>query len=232
MIGKQNHSDRFIRPSRTFVPLLLAGALAGALLASATWAGARSTAGAAQERLAPLSKAFKGRLPITELNEDEAILHALNRLGYGPRPGDVDRVRKMGLERWIDQQLHPETIDDSALAARLDAYPTLAMSPAKLLEDYPAPEMAAKRMGISVEEYRKRQEATARQQAAAGQGMRAPGETGPQRVVSELAMAKLTRAIYSERQLNEQLADFWFNPDAAAENDAAGTSAARRQAGS
>ncbi len=211
MIGKQNHSDRFTRPSRTFVPLLLAGALAGALLASATWAGVRSTAGAARERSAPLSKAFKGRLPITELNEDEAILHALNRLGYGPRPGDVDRVRKMGLERWIDQQLHPETIDDSALAARLDAYPTLAMSPAKLLEDYPAPEMAAKRMGISVEEYRKRQEATARQQAAAGQGMRAPGETGPQRVVSELAMAKLTRAIYSERQLNEQLADFWFN---------------------
>src|SRR5712692_839160 len=94
MIGEQDYSDRFIRPSRTFVPLLLAGALAGALLVSANWAGARSTAGAARERLAPLSKTFKGRLPITELNEDEAILHALNRLGYGPRPGDVDRVRK------------------------------------------------------------------------------------------------------------------------------------------
>src|SRR6266849_4941390 len=86
VIGKQNHSGRFIRPSRTFVPLLLAGALAGALLASATRAGARSAAGAARERLAPLSTAFKGRLPITELNEDEATLHALNRLGYGPRP--------------------------------------------------------------------------------------------------------------------------------------------------
>src|SRR5713226_8919215 len=53
------------------------------------------------------SKSFKGRLPITELSEDEAILHALNRLGYGPRPGDIERVRRIGLERWIEQQLHP-----------------------------------------------------------------------------------------------------------------------------
>ncbi len=211
MLGNQDRPIRFTRRSRTIVPLWLAGALAGAWLVSATWAGAPGTGGTAQERPAPLSKAFKGRLPITELNEDEAILHAMNRLGYGPRPGDLDHVRKMGLERWIDRQLHPETIDDSALAARLEAYPTLAMSPAKMLEEYPTPEMAAKRMGIRVEEYRKRQEAKARQQATTGQGMRGPEEMGPQRVVSELAMAKLTRAIYSERQLDQQLADFWFN---------------------
>lgn len=44
-------------------------------------------------------KKFKGKLPITELTEDEAIMHAMNRLGYGPRPGDVQRVRKMGMEK-------------------------------------------------------------------------------------------------------------------------------------
>lgn len=46
-----------------------------------------------------LDSKFKGHLPITELTEDQAILHALNRLAYGPRPGDVERVRQMGLEK-------------------------------------------------------------------------------------------------------------------------------------
>ena len=65
------------------------------------------------------SARFPGKLPITELTEDEAIVHALNRLGYGPQPGEVERIKQMGLETWIAQQLHPEKIDDSALAARL-----------------------------------------------------------------------------------------------------------------
>ena len=55
-----------------------------------------------------LDPALKGKLPISELNEDEAIVHALNRLGYGPRPGDLDRVKRMGLENWIEHQLHPK----------------------------------------------------------------------------------------------------------------------------
>jgi hypothetical protein len=54
-----------------------------------------------------LDKKFKGKLPITELTQDQAILHAMNRLGYGPRPGDVQYIRKTGLEKWLDQQLHP-----------------------------------------------------------------------------------------------------------------------------
>ena len=68
--------------------------------------------------------ALKG-LPITELSPDEAILHALNRLAYGPRPGDIDRVRQMGLAKWIDQQLNPNSIDDKAVDARLENYPDL-----------------------------------------------------------------------------------------------------------
>src|SRR5271170_1057148 len=56
-------------------------------------------------------------LPVTELSSDEAVLHALNRLAYGPRPGDVERVKQMGLAKWIDQQLNPNSIDDQALQA-------------------------------------------------------------------------------------------------------------------
>ena len=83
-------------------------------------------------------------LPITELSADEAILHALNRLAYGPRPGDVERVRQTGLAKWIDQQLNPNSIDDKAVEARLDTYPTLRMSSATLLAQYPQPKQAEK----------------------------------------------------------------------------------------
>lgn len=166
-----------------------------------------------------LSKTFKGKLPITELSEDEAILHALNRLGYGPRPGDIERVREMGLEKWIDQQLDPESIDDSALDERLSEFRTLKMSSAQLLENYPAPQQTAKAEGITKEEAKdelkeKRQDAVA-QMRAAGQTDAAQLQLarmqGPQRIVAELSMAKVDRAIYSERQLEAVMEDFWFN---------------------
>lgn len=176
---------------------------------------------------APGPPGFAGRLPVAELSEDEAIFHALNRLAFGPRPGEIERVRRMGLENWIGQQLHPEMIDDSEAAARLERFPTLAMSPAQLLAEYPHPVMAARRAGVSPEEYRRELERRrevlerTREQREAGQPvdpeaarmfMQTAREfRGPQRILAELSAAKLTRAIYSERQLEELLADFWFN---------------------
>jgi len=219
-------------------------------------------------------------LPITELSADEAIFHALNRLAYGPRPGDVERVRQMGLAKWIDQQLNPNSIDDKALEARLGDYPTLRMSTAKLIEDYPQPKQAekeaAKRAQAQLEQQQQsrsdaaaalvakdmeadlsaRETAVAQKDApsstaqgdAADAGANPPspmkqdpamensGTKGagkrnslgggdpnnvpraiaedskrPQRVVAELAMAKMTRSIYSERQLQQVMDDFWFN---------------------
>src|ERR1700693_3967283 len=58
--------------------------------------------------LATAQNRTAGALPPTSLTDDQAILHALNRLGYGPRPGDVARLKQMGLAKWVDQQLHPE----------------------------------------------------------------------------------------------------------------------------
>jgi uncharacterized protein (DUF1800 family) len=156
--------------------------------------------------VASLSRQFKGALPITELTEDEAIIHVLNRLAYGSRPGDIERVRKMGLEKWIQLQLHPENIDDSAVAARLAEYSTSQMSVSQLIDEYPTPQTAAKRLGITVEEYHKRLA-----EMAKDPDNRTPTRKLPQRIVDELTMAKVTRALYSERQLNERMLDFWFN---------------------
>src|SRR5262249_14341815 len=83
-------------------------------------------------------------LPVAELSADEAILHALNRLAYGPRPGDVERIKQMGLAKWIDQQLNPKSIDDSAVEARLNVYPTLKMPTAQLLAEHSNSKQAAK----------------------------------------------------------------------------------------
>src|SRR5258707_13183080 len=64
-------------------------------------------------------------LATQDLTQDQAIMHVLNRLGFGPRPGDVERVREMGIEKYIDGQLNPAKIDDSATEARLKRYTTL-----------------------------------------------------------------------------------------------------------
>ena len=72
-----------------------------------------------------------------QMDEQKRAAHALNRLAFGPRPGDVERVVAMGVDRWIDRQLHPEKIDDSALETRLNALPTLQMSTRELVENFP-----------------------------------------------------------------------------------------------
>src|SRR6266436_5537310 len=233
-------------------------------------------AAAAKDKKAKQDPALKG-LPITELSADEAILHALNRLAYGPRPGDVERVRQMGMAKWIEEQLNPGSIDDKALEARLQNYPTLRLSTAKLIDEYPQPKQAAKLAGLTKQEF-KAQEAEKRRadaaaetvagdmrQAPAGGDGEAPQQNvedapakqemtdtpapmkmdqprgnlatngggartalgggdpnnvpravaddskRPQRIVAELGMAKVTRAIYSNRQLQQVMDDFWFN---------------------
>src|SRR5438477_1401567 len=88
-------------------------------------------------------------LPISDLTADEAIFHALNRLAYGPRPGDIERIKRIGLSTWIDQQLNPNSIDDKAVQARLDDLPALRLSTAKLIEDYPRPKQAEKKAAIA-----------------------------------------------------------------------------------
>jgi hypothetical protein len=65
----------------------------------------------------------KRRTSRSSAGDQRRALHALNRLTFGPRPGDVQRVMAIGVDKWIDLQLHPEKIDDSALAAHLEPLP-------------------------------------------------------------------------------------------------------------
>src|SRR5262249_39638565 len=76
-----------------------------------------------------------------QMDENKKIQHALNRFTFGPRPGDVDAVRAMGLDKWFDQQLHPDKIDDSALETRLAPFRTLKMSTREMMENFPPPEV-------------------------------------------------------------------------------------------
>jgi uncharacterized protein (DUF1800 family) len=250
------------------------------------------------------------------VNDQKRAFHALNRLTFGLRPGDVQRVMAFGVDRWIDLQLHPERIDDGALNARLQPFRTLRMSTRELAESFPdgqeinqvrngkrpMPSDAALRMVYQVQIARQQEKKDRKQEAAKnsapvqsdGAGMTdaaldptvsavkiAPKEDEGRRreqvlyadldiqqlqelpadqrfekilsmsaddqlevadsfrrgkgqelleglspkdretllamnnpggvVTAELAQAKLLRAIYSERQLEEVMTDFWFN---------------------
>jgi uncharacterized protein (DUF1800 family) len=199
------------------VILILIATLFALLLAPRAHAG-NTSADALAISHAKLSKSFAGNLPITQLTEDEAIVHALSRLAYGPRPGDVERIRKMGLEKWIDAQLSFTSGNDPALDTRLNKFKTLKMSPGELLTKYPPPNQAAKRSGMSVEDYRQQmqQKMRASREELRQQGMdpaQIQFETmpGPQRIQAELDLATIDRAIYSDRQLYEVMSNFWAN---------------------
>jgi uncharacterized protein (DUF1800 family) len=137
-------------------------------------------------------------------NDDRAIVHVLSRTGFGPRPGDVERIRAMGLQRYIDEQLHPERIPDAAIASRLAGLTTIGMSSRQIAEQYELPQLEARR----------RRKAEGKDNDAAPGDGKQPPDAMQQRapgVMIELSEQKLLRAVYSDRQLQEVLTDFWFN---------------------
>lgn len=138
--------------------------------------------------------------PSKPLTEKERAEHALNRLGFGPRPGDVDRVVAMGVDKWIERQLHPEGIDDAAVTARLASFDTLKKSNGDMIDEYYKPIVAARKA-------KKEGEA---EQAEDNEEMKAMRQKA-RRVVGELSAQRIIRAADSERQLDEVMADFWLN---------------------
>ncbi|HSQ19483.1 MAG TPA: DUF1800 domain-containing protein, partial [Blastocatellia bacterium] len=144
--------------------------------------------GAAERLIPPPGATSKER--IGRLTEDQKILQLLNRITFGPRPGDVARVKEAGIDRFLEEQLQSEAIDDSELARRLEVLPTQQLASAELYQLYPPPQAAEQRVNEK----------------------NAPPVFGrPQQVIGELVQQKLVRAVSSNRQLLEVLTDFWFN---------------------
>jgi len=76
-----------------------------------------------------------------QMDDQKRAVHVLNRLTFGPRPGDVQRVMSMSVDKWVDLQLQPEKIDDSALDARLAPFRTLRMDTREIVQNFPPPEV-------------------------------------------------------------------------------------------
>ena len=117
--------------------------------------------------------------------DDRAIVHVLSRTGFGPRPGDVERVRSLGIQRYVEEQLRPERIADAATIARLADLTTIGLSSQQIAEQYEIPQLEARK-----------------EKKAGADGKQPPPDAMPQRattVMVELAEQKLLRAVYSER---------------------------------
>jgi uncharacterized protein (DUF1800 family) len=230
-------------------------------------------------------KKHENPLSAAQMDPSKRALHALNRLTFGPRPGDVQRVEAIGIDHWIDEQLHPDKINDSALETRLIPLRTLRMDTKEIVENFPPnPVIRAVANGKqslpsdplkrAVYQAQLERFQTAQQKKDGSTSAPQPDENqsaidakteelldmppdervkallklspeeqhaltmslkggqrdqflqgmnpkqretvqaldNPQNVVAqELVQAKLLRAIYSERQLQEVMTDFWFN---------------------
>lgn len=131
-----------------------------------------------------------------QLTETERLHHVAHRLSFGPRPGQIDAMRRMGIDRWIEQQLDPERIRDTPGDELSAAYHHLHKTPAQLAQEFPPPNvlLRAAQRGGQVDSAALRREARERRT-----------------LDRELMSARLARAVVSERQLNEVMVDFWLN---------------------
>ncbi len=131
------------------------------------------------------------------LTPRDSALHALNRLAYGPRPGEVEQVAATGVMRWIERQLDPRRIPDRRLEERERAFAIL---------EYDADELAAIFVEARRERMKRQRDSTAARapaDGAAAQPLR--------RLAAQFQQLAVVRATLSERQLLEVMADFWTN---------------------
>ncbi len=179
------------------------------------------------------------------LTEDQKILHVLNRLGFGARPGDVERVKAMGLNKYIEQQLNPFSISDTLADAKIKNLDVLNLSNEEIFAKYPTPsavlQAVAKENGLDKGDVAQLKAKNKKNAAADdGKAMMTEQQSNtdntqlnedekqkiqqevaelykqnnygrPQQITQQLNASRIMRAVYSERQLQEQMVDFWSN---------------------
>ncbi len=129
-------------------------------------------------------------LEVGNMPQEKRASHALNRLAFGPRPGDLERVNQIGVERYLREQLDPQSIPvPPDLVHRVGALRTLQMTPVELFETFQLPVQQAKGDKDAQKEARQRSEV----------------------ILQEAVEGRLMRAIYGPRQLQEVMTAFWFN---------------------
>jgi uncharacterized protein (DUF1800 family) len=162
--------------------------------------------------------------------------HLVDRITFGARPGDLERVKQMGWQHYLDEQLHPEKISDQAAESKIAGIPSLTMTSGQIARSYPPPKViqqVLKAQGLDVpgQAANNQNKPASQEQTTTGQNgeaemppaellkkrndaramFRQLGYKPPQGLVSELQQARLLRAVYSERQLQEVMTDFWMN---------------------
>ena len=145
-------------------------------------------------------------------SDHRSILHVLNRVGYGPTAAAIEQVKRVGVQSYVEAQLRPDRLPDTAMAARLSGFTTLSKSSRDLAADYFMPAMLERRDA----QRRAGQTGVSEAPPATGQAQpRTPAQAEAMRmqctVIGELSQQRILRAAYSERQLEGVLVDFWMN---------------------
>ena len=161
------------------------------------------------------------------LTNDQKILHVLNRLGFGARSGDVQRVKEIGLKRYIDQQLNPSAVDDQMVAAKLSNFEILNMNTAEIFAKYPnggallrmlegnrrnANNNRRNNQAVDMDKTPQEQRDERRQRRRKLLDIYQKYNLKPaNQIMNQVQSARILRAAYSERQLEEVMVDFWAN---------------------
>jgi uncharacterized protein (DUF1800 family) len=149
--------------------------------------------------------------PTDDLLPDEQIQQVLSRLTFGARPGDADKVRAMGVDKWIDQQLHPERIDDSKADALLGSYDIFSMKTSDIIGQYNVAQQLQRQVKKADAGDTTMNKAETRRDLIAQDPKLAATIRANQQMVAQVQSAQLSRAVTTERQLNEVMVDFWEN---------------------
>ncbi|MEP6992144.1 MAG: DUF1800 family protein, partial [bacterium] len=147
-----------------------------------------------------------------EQTADQQVQQVLNRLAFGPRPGDVARVRAMGVDQWIALQLAPDRIEDGTADRIVASYEMLGRPTAELVGMYDAGQRAVRQQQ---KQQAKSGDSASRKDVRAELLQNNPGlrdqQRRNQRILGDVQSAKLARAVVSDRQLQEVMTDFWEN---------------------
>ena len=149
------------------------------------------------------------RSDVRELPADQQIIQALSRLTFGAKPGDALKVRTIGLDNWIEQQLRPDKIDDSAIEGFVSRYSVLNQDQNSLLQQYA--QQQRERQQVRKDRADSTRVMSAADSIAMRQQMQQQQANLTRQVVTELQSSRVARAVASERQLQEVMTDFWEN---------------------